>query len=46
MPNFITYMRTDSTNLSKEAIKASRNIIKNSYGVEYLPKIKITTLLK
>ena len=35
---FITYMRTDSTNLSKEAIKASRNIIKNSYGVEYLPK--------
>ena len=35
---FITYMRTDSTNLSKEAIKASRNIIKNSYGAEYLPK--------
>ena len=35
---FITYMRTDSTNLSKkEAIKASRNIIKNSYK-EYLPK--------
>ena len=34
---FITYMRTDSTNLSEEAIKGSRKIIKNLYGNEYLP---------
>ncbi|MCL2744154.1 MAG: type I DNA topoisomerase [Planctomycetaceae bacterium] len=34
---YITYMRTDSTNLSSEAIKAARNHIKNEYGDEYLP---------
>ena len=34
---FITYMRTDSTNLSKEAVTGSRNIIKDLYGSEYLP---------
>ena len=34
---FITYMRTDSVSLSNEAIKASRNIIKNKFGNEFLP---------
>lgn len=34
---FITYMRTDSTNLSQEAISGSRNIIQELYGSEYLP---------
>jgi DNA topoisomerase-1 len=34
---FITYMRTDSTFLSGEAIKASRDCIQGKYGKEYLP---------
>ena len=34
----ITYMRTDSTTLSKEAIEASRDCILNLYGTSYLPK--------
>ena len=34
---FITYMRTDSTHLSEEAIAGSRNIIKKLYGKDYLP---------
>ena len=34
---FITYMRTDSTNLSDEAIEGSRKIILNNYGKDYLP---------
>jgi DNA topoisomerase I len=33
---YITYMRTDSTHLSKEAIDASRRAIVNRYGNEYL----------
>ncbi|MCK4343376.1 MAG: type I DNA topoisomerase [Phycisphaerae bacterium] len=33
----ITYMRTDSTNLSKEALDAVRGFIKNRYGDAYLP---------
>jgi DNA topoisomerase I len=33
---YITYMRTDSTHLSKEAIDASRRAIINRYGSEYL----------
>lgn len=32
----ITYMRTDSTNLSEEAISASRNTVLGRYGNEYL----------
>jgi len=32
----ITYMRTDSPNLSKEAIKGARNSVKELYGAEYL----------
>ncbi|MCC6933874.1 MAG: type I DNA topoisomerase [Deltaproteobacteria bacterium] len=35
---FITYMRTDSTILSQQAINAARNLIINEYGKEYLPK--------
>ena len=34
---FITYMRTDSTSLSQEAIKAARTAIVDKYGKEYLP---------
>ena len=34
---FITYMRTDSTNLSEQAITASRTAIREQYGEEYLP---------
>ncbi len=34
----ITYMRTDSTNLSQEAIEASRKAILNRYGKDYLPE--------
>jgi DNA topoisomerase-1 len=34
---FITYMRTDSTFLSKEAITAARDGILEKYGKEYLP---------
>jgi DNA topoisomerase-1 len=34
---FITYMRTDSTNLSDEAISASRSLISKEFGAEYLP---------
>lgn len=33
----ITYMRTDSTRISDEAIKAVRSFIKKSFGPEYLP---------
>ena len=32
----ITYMRTDSANLSGQAIEAARTAIKNQYGEEYL----------
>lgn len=35
---YITYMRTDSTNLSQEALTASRACIKDLYGKEYLPE--------
>jgi DNA topoisomerase-1 len=34
---FITYMRTDSTFLSTEAIQAARSCIGSKYGKEYLP---------
>ena len=32
-----TYMRTDGTNLSADAVNDFRNFIKNEYGNEYLP---------
>lgn len=34
---YITYMRTDSTNLSKEAVENCRDFILESYGKPYLP---------
>ena len=33
----ITYMRTDGTNISKEAIQEFRELIKNDFGNEFLP---------
>ena len=35
---YITYMRTDSVNLSSEAINGSRNAIQSLFGSEYLPE--------
>jgi DNA topoisomerase-1 len=34
---YITYMRTDSTNLSNEAVDAAREFIGSQFGGEYLP---------
>lgn len=34
----ISYMRTDSTNLSSEAINAARKIIEKDFGKKYLPE--------
>jgi DNA topoisomerase I len=34
---FITYMRTDSTTLSEEAVHTARDLIKSEYGPEFLP---------
>ncbi|MFQ6677381.1 MAG: type I DNA topoisomerase [Fidelibacterota bacterium] len=34
---FITYMRTDSTQLSQEALNGARNTIQSKYGIEFLP---------
>ena len=33
----ITYMRTDSTNLSKLAVEEARKLVGDSYGAEFLP---------
>lgn len=38
---YITYMRTDSTNLSKEAVEALREFIGSEYGDSYLPAAPI-----
>lgn len=35
---YITYIRTDSTNLSQDSLRMSRNYIKNKFGKRYLPK--------
>jgi len=34
---WITYMRTDSTNLSQQATEAARTLIREQYGDEYVP---------
>ena len=33
----ITYMRTDSTTLSKVAVEAARDLVESQYGKDYLP---------
>ncbi|OYD23086.1 type I DNA topoisomerase [Oceanimonas baumannii] len=35
---YITYMRTDSTNLSQEAVTSVRDYIQEQHGSEYLPE--------
>ncbi|WP_150303988.1 type I DNA topoisomerase [Pseudomonas saliphila] len=35
---YITYMRTDSTNLSNDAIAMARDFIEKNYGDKYLPE--------
>ncbi|HSB98108.1 MAG TPA: type I DNA topoisomerase, partial [Spongiibacteraceae bacterium] len=35
---YITYMRTDSTNLSVDAVAACRDYIQENFGKKYLPK--------
>lgn len=38
---YITYMRTDSVNLSNEAITAARNRVKEQFGTDYLhPEVR------
>lgn len=37
LQGLITYMRTDSTRISDDAIKAARDHIADTYGKEYLP---------
>jgi DNA topoisomerase I len=38
---YITYMRTDSTNLSNQAVHAARTAVESMYGEEYLsPKVR------
>lgn len=39
---YITYMRTDSTNLSADAVASCRDYIVDSYGKSYLPKEAIS----
>ncbi|MEL7060969.1 MAG: type I DNA topoisomerase [Acidobacteriota bacterium] len=34
----ITYMRTDSVTLSERALEQSRQVIRDAYGTDYLPK--------
>jgi DNA topoisomerase-1 len=39
---YITYMRTDSTNLSKDAVESARQFIGKEFGNEYLPESPIS----
>ncbi|WP_025550636.1 type I DNA topoisomerase [Vibrio parahaemolyticus] len=39
---YITYMRTDSTNLSAEAVDAARDFIGSEFGDKYLPAKPLT----
>lgn len=41
----ITYMRTDSLNLAKEAVESARAFINKNYGKEYVPqKVNVYTI--
>lgn len=42
----ITYMRTDSLNLAKEAVKAARDRILSDFGEDYLPPKAISYVTK
>ena len=35
---YITYMRTDSTNLAQVAVDAARDLVRSEYGAQYLPE--------
>jgi DNA topoisomerase I len=35
---YVTYIRTDSTTLAKEAVDLARTIVRDQYGDEFLPK--------
>ncbi|HSF91690.1 MAG TPA: type I DNA topoisomerase, partial [Paracoccaceae bacterium] len=35
---YITYMRTDGIDMAPEAVMAARDVIKDRYGAEYVPK--------
>lgn len=35
---FITYMRTDSTSMSQQAIDAARKVVRDNFGENYLPE--------
>ncbi|HEY5716140.1 MAG TPA: type I DNA topoisomerase [Psychromonas sp.] len=39
---YITYMRTDSTNLSKDAVASARDFIASEFGDNYLPAEPLT----
>jgi DNA topoisomerase-1 len=39
---YITYMRTDSTNLSQEALSSVREYIENKFGKAYLPEAALS----
>jgi DNA topoisomerase-1 len=39
---YITYMRTDSTNLSAEAVAGCRDFINENYGDKYIPEAPIS----
>ncbi len=43
---FITYMRTDSTHLSQEALTTARSVIESQFGKEYLPTNPIQYVTK
>ncbi len=43
---YITYMRTDSTNLSQEAVSNARELILKDFGAEYLPQEPISYTAK
>lgn len=43
---YITYMRTDSTNLSQDAVNMVRGYISDNFGKKYLPESRISTPAK